>query len=150
MDALVRAQEDEPDLIIDVATLTGAQGIALGRRISAVLSPSGALSEQLLGAAKRSGESFWPLPLPAEYRVKLDSTVADIANVAEAMGSTLHGGLFLQDFVDEKQPWIHLDIAYPAFNSEAAYDYTPRGATGVSVRTLVTVAEDLAAGTWNL
>ena len=150
MDALVRAQEDEPDLIIDVATLTGAQGIALGRRISAVLSPSGALSEQLLGAAKRSGESFWPLPLPAEYRVKLDSTVADIANVAEAMGSTLHGGLFLQDFVDEKQPWIHLDIASPAFNSEAAYDYTPRGATGVSVRTLVTVAEDLAAGTWNL
>jgi leucyl aminopeptidase len=150
MDALTRAQEDQPDLLIDVATLTGAQAIALGRRISAVLSPSGALAEQFLDAAKRSGESFWPLPLPAEYRPRLDSAVADIANIAEPIGSTLYGGLFLQDFVAENQPWIHLDIAAPAFNSEGAYDYTPKGATGVAVRTLVTIAEDLAAGTWNL
>jgi leucyl aminopeptidase len=150
MDALVRAQEDNPDLLIDVATLTGAQAVALGRRISAVLSPKGELSEQFLDAAKRSGEAFWPLPLPAEYRPKLDSSVADIANIAEAYGSTLYGGLFLQDFVSDKQAWIHLDIAAPAFNSEGAYDYTPKGATGVSVRTLVTIAEDLAASSWNL
>ena len=97
-----------------------------------------------------SGERFWPMPLPADYRAKLDSSVADIANIAEGLGGTLYGGLFLKEFVKESQSWIHLDIAAPAFNSEGPFDYTPKGATGSSVRTLVTIAEDLIAGTLKL
>ncbi len=146
MDALVRAQEDKPDLIIDVATLTGAAVIALGRRIAAVMANGDDLRNHVVDAAARSGESMWPLPLPAEYRVKLDSSVADIANIAEPYGSTLYGGLFLQEFINPDQKWVHLDIAAPAFNSEGPFDYTPKGATGSAVRTLVTLAEDVAAG----
>ncbi len=146
MDALVRAQEDKPDLIIDVATLTGAAVIALGRRIAAVMANQDDLRNHVIDAATRSGESMWPLPLPSEYRSKLDSAVADIANIAEPYGSTLYGGLFLQEFIKPGQKWVHLDIAAPAFNSEGPFDYTPKGATGSAVRTLVTLAEDVAAG----
>lgn len=146
MDALVRAQEDKPDLIIDVATLTGAAVIALGRRIAAVMANQDDLRNHVVDAAARSGESMWPMPLPSEYRVKLDSSVADIANIAEPYGSTLYGGLFLQEFIKSGQKWVHLDIAAPAFNSEGPFDYTPKGATGTAVRTLVTLAEDVAAG----
>lgn len=146
MDALVRAQEDKPDLIVDVATLTGAAVVALGRRIAAVMANQDDLRNHVVDAASRSGESMWPLPLPSEYRVKLDSSVADIANIAEPLGSTLYGGLFLQEFIKPGQKWVHLDIAAPAFNSEGPFDYTPKGATGSAVRTLVTLAEDVAAG----
>lgn len=146
MDALVRAQEDKPDLVIDVATLTGAAVVALGRRIAAVMANQDELRNHIVDAAARSGESMWPLPLPSEYRVKLDSAVADIANIAEPYGGTLYGGLFLQEFIKPGQKWAHLDIAAPAFNSEGPFDYTPKGATGSAVRTLVTLAEDVAAG----
>ena len=146
MDALVRAQEDKPDLIVDVATLTGAAVVALGRRIAAVMANQDDLRNHVVDAAARSGESMWPLPLPSEYRVKLDSSVADIANIAEPYGGTLYGGLFLQEFIKPGQKWVHLDIAAPAFNSEGPFDYTPKGATGSAVRTLVTLAEDVAAG----
>ena len=146
MDALVRAQEEKPHLIVDVATLTGAAVVALGRRIGAVLSPQDAIRNYVVDAAARAGETMWPMPMPAEYRTKLDSTVADIANIAEVYGSTLYGALFLQDFVKPNQKWAHLDIAAPAFNSEGPFDYTPKGATGSAVRTLVTIAEDVAAG----
>ncbi|MEY2634569.1 MAG: putative cytosol aminopeptidase [Actinomycetota bacterium] len=146
MDALVRAQEDAPDLVIDVATLTGAAVVALGRKIAAVMSPEDSLSNHVVDAGRRSGERYWPLPLPTDYRAKLDSSVADIANIADSYGGTLYGGLFLQDFIEPKQSWIHLDIAAPAFNSEGPTDYTPKGATGSAVRTLVTIAEDIAVG----
>lgn len=147
MDALVRAQEDKPDIIIDVATLTGAAVVALGARISAVLGNDDALRNHIVDAGSRSGESFWPLPLPAELRPELDSMVADIANIGTPMqAGTLFGGLFLLDFIEQGQRWAHLDIAGPAFNSKGAYDYTPRGGTGTAVRTLVTVAEDMIAG----
>lgn len=146
MDALVRAQEDKPDLIVDVATLTGAAVIALGKRISAVMSNSDAMREVVVDAAGRSGESMWPMPLPAEYRPKLDSVVADIANIGDSYGGALYGGLFLQEFIASDQKWVHIDIAAPAFNAEAPYDYHPKGATGPAVRTLITLAEDVANG----
>ena len=146
MDALVYAQEAKPDLVIDVATLTSAAVIALGRRIAAVMANNDELRNHIVDAATRSGESMWPLPLPSEYLPRLDSAVADIANIAEPIGSALYGGLFLQEFIKPGQKWAHLDIAAPAFNSEGPFDYTPKGATGSAVRTLVTLAEDVAAG----
>lgn len=146
MDAIVRAQEDKPDLIVDVATLTGAAVIALGKKISAVMANDDEMRDVVVDAAGRSGEYMWPLPLPQEYRGKLDSVVADIANIGDSYGGALYGGLFLQEFVKSSQKWVHIDIAAPAFNSEAPYDYHPKGATGPAVRTLVTLAEDVANG----
>ncbi len=81
-DALVRSAEDAPDVLVDVATLTGAQVVALGTRISAVMANDDALRDAVVAAAGRAGEAMWPMPLPAELRKGLDSTVADLANVA--------------------------------------------------------------------
>jgi leucyl aminopeptidase len=89
---------------------------------------------------------MWPLPLPNELREKLDSPVADIANAGGKWGAALAAGVFLQDFVADGLAWAHLDIAGTAFNSDPAYGYTPRGATGSGVRTLVQIVEDVATG----
>ena len=138
-DALMRAQEFNKNLdgIIDVATLTGAQVVALGSRTSAVMTNNEELAEQFLISAKVAGEAFWPMPLPEELRASLDSPVADIANIGERMGGMLVAGLFLKEFVSN--PWLHLDIAGPAFNEGKAHGYTPVGGTGVSLRSLISL-----------
>jgi leucyl aminopeptidase len=144
-DALVRAQEEgDLDGIIDVATLTGAQVVALGKRTSAVMTNDEKFSQHFLAMAERSGESFWPMPLPQELRASLDSPVADMANIGDRMGGMLVAGLFLKEFIAEKMPWLHLDIAGPAYNEGVAHGYTPIGGTGVALRTLVALAEDVA------
>jgi leucyl aminopeptidase len=79
-------------------------------------------------------------------RKSLDSDIADIANMGERYGGMLVAGLFLRDFVPADVRWAHLDIAGPAFNQGEAYGYTPKGGTGVPLRTLLTLAEDIAAG----
>lgn len=145
-DALVRAQEIGAkagglDALIDVATLTGAQGIALGARVSAVMGNKDDLRDDVLAAAKTAGEDFWPMPLPVELRASLDSASADIANIGEKLGGMLVAGLFLKEFVGEDVPWAHLDIASPAYNEGKVHGYTPIGGTGVAVRTLVRLAE---------
>lgn len=145
-DALVRAAEVGAkagglDGIIDVATLTGAQIVALGTRTSAVMTNNQEFSQALLAAAEESGEPFWPMPLPEELRASLDSPVADIANIGDRMGGMLVAGLFLREFVSPDLPWLHLDIAGPAFNAKSAHGYTPVGGTGIALRTLVTLAE---------
>ena len=146
-DALVRAAEENPDLLIDVATLTGAQIVALGSRTSAIMSNDDGTRDRIFDASKRAGEAFWPMPLPEELRKGLDSPVADIANIDNArMGGMLSAGVFLRDFVAPGLNWAHLDIAGPSFNTGAAYGYTPAGGTGVAVRTLLQLAEDMAAG----
>jgi leucyl aminopeptidase len=86
------------------------------------------------------------MPLPDELRKSLDSDIADIANMGERYGGMLVAGLFLRDFVPADVRWAHLDIAGPAFNQGEAYGYTPKGGTGVPLRTLLTLAEDIAAG----
>lgn len=143
-DALVRAGRDEPDFIIDVATLTGAQMVALGNRVSAVMSNNDDLRDDVVRSAEMVGEQFWPMPLPPELRESLDSPIADLANIGDRMGGMLTAGLFLQEFVDPQTPWAHLDIAGPAFNDAKPHDYTPKGGTGVAVRTLVQLVKDLA------
>ncbi|GAA1116406.1 leucyl aminopeptidase [Arthrobacter flavus] len=146
-DALAAASEEAPDALIDIATLTGAQMIALGRRVSGVMGDD-TVVDAVKGAADRSGELFWPMPLPEELRPSLDSQVADIANIGEKFGGMMTAAVFLREFVGEvngrKIPWAHLDIAGPAFNEGAAHGYTPKEATGVGVRTLLAYAEDMA------
>ena len=146
-DALARSAEDSPDLIVDVATLTGAQLVALGPRIMGVMANDDEVRDGIVDAARRAGESAWPMPLPEELRKGLDSTVADIANVTpERNGGMLVGGLFLREFVPDGVRWAHLDIAGPAFHEGDPYGYTPKGGTGAAVRSLVQIALDVADG----
>jgi leucyl aminopeptidase len=144
-DALVKAQEaGDLDGIIDVATLTGAQVVALGTRTSAVMTNNEEFSDHFMDITKISGEAFWPMPLPVELRASLDSPVADMANIGERMGGMLVAGLFLKEFIAGDLPWLHLDIAGPAYNEAKAHGYTPVGGTGVAMRSLVEMA--IAAG----
>jgi len=148
-DGIVAASEEKPDVIIDVATLTGAQMVALGNRVSAIMSNDDDLSARVAAAAERSGEQFWPMPLPVELRASIDSAVADLSNVGDKFGGMLVAGLFLKEFVGEAAdgtqiPWAHLDIAGPAFNGGSPHGYTGKGGTGVAVRTLLALAEELS------
>ncbi len=145
-DAIVRAGEEQPDAIVDVATLTGAQVLALGHRTGAVMANDEEFRTQVESAAERAGEDIWPMPLPAHLRKTMDSDVADIANMGDRMGGMLVAGIFLKEFVPEGMPWAHLDIAGPAYNTVAPFGYTPKGGTGYAVRTLVQLAQDAADG----
>ncbi|CAN5190179.1 leucyl aminopeptidase [soil metagenome] len=151
-DGLAAASEEHPDAIVDVATLTGAARVALGDRYVAAMG-----DEELVGRvtelASAAGESVWPMPLPAELRTALNSDIADIANarMGNTAGGMLLAGHFLREFVGTVEgdsgariPWVHLDIAGPANNSSGGYGYTPKGPTGVTVRTLLALAEDFA------
>ena len=145
-DAIVRASEDQPDLLVDVATLTGAQLVALGSRTAAIMSNDDGLRDAVVAAAKAAGEQMWPMPLPAELRPSMDSSVADIANMGDKYGGMLVAGLFLQEFVPDGLRWAHLDIAGPSWNESGPHGYTGKGGTGHAVRTLVRLAGDVAAG----
>ncbi|WP_165990193.1 leucyl aminopeptidase [Streptomyces sp. YIM 98790] len=145
-DALTRACEESPDAVVDVATLTGAMIVALGKRIFGVMANDDAFRDLVHSSAEQAGEQSWPLPLPQELLDGMKSTVADVANVGDRMGGGLSAGLFLKEFVAEGVPWAHLDIAGPAFNEGGAFGYTPKGGTGSSVRTLVRLAERVADG----
>lgn len=142
-DAMMKAQSSKFKLdgIIDVATLTGAQVVALGTRTSAVMTNNAEFSEEFINCAADSGEQFWPMPLPEELRASLDSPVADLANIGDRMGGMLVAGLFLKEFVKDDLPWLHLDIAGPAYNEAKPHGYTPVGGTGVGLRTLITLVE---------
>jgi leucyl aminopeptidase len=147
-DALARSAEDGPDLVVDIATLTGAQVVALGSRTAAVMGSSDEVAAAVAALLREAGEPAWPMPLPAHLRKGLDSAVADLANVASGSdgGGMLVAGLFLREFAPEGAAWAHLDIAGPAFNSGAPYGYTPKGGTGAAVRALVAIAERAAEG----
>ncbi|MDP9070519.1 MAG: leucyl aminopeptidase [Actinomycetota bacterium] len=135
-DALSLAVEAAPDAIVDLATLTGAQVVALGRKIAGLMGNHQGLVDRVRAASERAGEPSWPLPLPEEYRSHIDSDVADVKNIGNpGQAGTLVAGLFLQEFVGSV-PWAHLDIAGPA-RAEAEDGYVAKGATGTGVRTLL-------------
>ncbi|MFF3403098.1 leucyl aminopeptidase [Streptomyces sp. NPDC002659] len=145
-DALTRACEENPDAIVDVATLTGAMVMALGNRTFGIMANDDAFRTSIHEIAEEVGEQSWPMPLPTELRKGMDSPTADIANMGERMGGGLVAGLFLKEFVGEGITWAHLDIAGPAFHEGAPYGYTPKGGTGSAIRTLVKLAERTADG----
>ena len=138
-DGLSLAVEAEPDAIVDIATLTGAQVVALGRKIAGLMGNHDGFVEQVRGASERVGEPAWVLPLPDSYRKDIDSEVADIKNIGKpGQAGTLIAGLFLKEFVDDV-PWAHLDIAGPA-RSDEDDGYVRKGGTGYGVRTLIELA----------
>ncbi|GFZ80438.1 putative cytosol aminopeptidase [Nesterenkonia alkaliphila] len=156
-DGIVAAGEENPDAIIDIATLTGAQMIALGNRTAGVMGNED-LREDLVEASQDAGESHWAMPIPEEAISGFESAVADLTNTGAREGGMLNAAAFLREFVPEKPdapkdaldpeqkriPWAHIDIAGPSFNEKGPYGYMPKGGTGVSVRTLITYLEGLA------
>jgi leucyl aminopeptidase len=140
-DALALASRTKPDVVVDLATLTGACRVALGTLFAGVMGNDQVLVDRLVAAGRAAGELLWQLPLVREYRDDLKSPIADLKNVGGEAGSII-GGLFLQEFVDGVR-WAHLDIAGPAF-TEKDLPHAPRGGTGFGVRLLVRFLEDLA------
>ncbi|GAA3222977.1 leucyl aminopeptidase [Dactylosporangium siamense] len=145
-DAIARACEDEPDYLFEVSTLTGGQVIALGKRIAGVMGTP-ELCDRVRDAGDRAGEPAWPMPLPEDVRKGMDSEVADISQVNAGMdraGHMLQGGVFLSEFVAEGVQWAHIDIAGPSYHSGEAFGYWAKGGTGVPVRTLISLLEEIA------
>ena len=144
-DAIVRACEDSPSHLIDTATLTGAQMVALGKKSPGVMGTE-EFRDRVAELSRGVGEGGWPMPLPEELRDGLDSQVADLTNVTpHRWGGMLSAGLFLSEFVAEGVEWAHVDVAGPAYNDGGAEGYLPKGGTGVPVRTMLAVLEDIAA-----
>jgi leucyl aminopeptidase len=135
-DVLAYAQELEPTAIIDLATLTGACMVALGRTVAGAFINDEELASKLEVAWKKSGERFWRMPLEPDLREQLKSDVADLKNVGERYGGAITAALFLQEFIEPGNKWAHLDIAGPVLAQKEG-TYVPKGATGFGVRTLV-------------
>ncbi|MER7129303.1 leucyl aminopeptidase [Streptosporangium saharense] len=145
IDGIARAAQDSPDVIVDIATLTGAQIVALGWRTAGVMSNDDALRAEVVEVAGEQGEGAWGMPLPEELRKGLDSPVADIANLhPERWGGMLTAAIFLREFVPDGVRWAHIDMAGPAFNKGEAHGYTSKGGTGAITRTLLGLAERYA------
>lgn len=134
-DALIEAGQEKPDVIIDLATLTGACVVALGGQVAGLFTNNDELAEALLKCGQESGEPLWRMPLVKEYKDDIKSSVADIKNVGGGNAGAISAALFLQEFVGEA-PWAHLDIAGPAF-AEKDNAYLTKGGVGFGVRTLV-------------
>ncbi|MFG2106930.1 leucyl aminopeptidase [Micromonospora chersina] len=146
-DAIARACEDGADYLFETSTLTGGQVIALGKKIAGVMGTP-ELCERVQAAGDATGEPAWPMPLPDDVRKGMDSDVADISQVNAGMdraGHMLQGGVFLREFVTDDVAWAHIDIAGPGYHSGEATGYWTKGGTGVPVRTLLHLVDDVAA-----
>jgi leucyl aminopeptidase len=144
-DALSLAAEEGPDAIVDVATLTGGQRVALGDSVAAVFGTDAGLVSRVVAAGDRCGEPAWELPLFTGYRKLLDSDYADLRNVTgNTAASSTMAALFLREFAGEG-PWAHLDIAGPAW-AESEDGWLAKGATGWGARTLIELARGWTDG----
>src|SRR4051812_40333276 len=148
-DALAYAMANlDPDVVVDIATLTGAATLGLGKRHGALFSDSAGLTGELVVAADAGGERLWPMPLVESYRDALDSPIADLRNIGDPQfrysGGAITAALFLREFVGSPNgrpngrvvPWAHLDVAGPA-RADADEDEVTKGPTGFGVRTLL-------------
>ncbi len=143
-DALARASEDNPDYLIETATLTGAQMVALGAKTSGVMG-SEEFRDRVAEVGRSVGEPAWAMPLLEEQAEELKSPVADIRNSHNSRNAgMLFAGLYLSRFIGEDIEWAHVDIAGPSFNTGGVSGYTVKRATGVPVRTFVALLRELA------
>ena len=143
-DALVMASEKKPDVLVDVATLTGAMVVGLGDKVGGVMGDEAVVS-QVLAAAESAGEDFWPMPIPEQMDERIRSSkIADLAQVDWVRwGGGLYAAAFLREFTGGL-PWAHLDIAGPGFAAGGASGHVTSGGTGVAVSTLVELARSLS------
>ncbi|CAA3014769.1 leucine aminopeptidase 2, chloroplastic-like [Olea europaea subsp. europaea] len=130
-DALVYACNQDVGKIVDLATLTGACVVALGRSIAGVFTPSDDLAKEVLAASEVTGEKLWRMPMEESYWESMKSEVADMVNTGGREGGAITAALFLKQFVDEKVQWMHIDMAGPVWNDKN------KSATGFGVATLV-------------
>ena len=133
----MQEEDGQVDVVIDVATLTGAMVVALGDQTAGFFANDDELADDITAAAKEAGEAFWRMPILDHLRPSLDSTVADLSNIGGRMGGSITAALFLREFVPDGAKWAHLDIAGPAFNGNAPYGVVPKGGAGFAVRTLL-------------
>ena len=147
-DGMSLAAEGGAEVILDIATLTGACMVALGPDVYGVMGNDDEVRSAIATASAEVDEPSWPLPLPADLRPGLDSFVADIAHKADRWGGALTAGLFLQEFAKtaegEPIPWAHLDIAGPSFRDGGPAGHLTKGGTGVGVATMLRYLENLA------
>ncbi len=142
-DALTYAVKLEPTAIVDLATLTGACLVGLGEEITGLMSNDDALADTVLMSAGDAGEKMWRMPLEKRYKSLIESDIADLRNIPTTRyGGSLTAGLFLEEFVDGL-PWVHLDIAGPAFAEKPMGSYLGKGGTGHGVRTLVELLDQV-------
>lgn len=140
IDAVTYAIEKEKaSEVIDLATLTGAALVALGEDVTAVITNKDEFYKELKEATEITGEKMWQLPSFEDYKDLIKSNIADLKNIGGKYAGTITAGLFIGEFVENK-PWLHLDIAGPAF-AEKNLDYCPAGGTGAAVRTLYELAK---------
>lgn len=144
-DALVRACEDGPTHLIDTATLTGAQLVALGGRTPGVLGTD-AFRDRVAELSRGVGENGWAMPIPEDLGESLKSPVADLRNINDSREAGMSvAAAYLREFVSDDVEWVHIDVAGPAYNTSGAWGYTPKRGTGVPVRTMFAAIEDLAS-----
>nr|WP_221376225.1 leucyl aminopeptidase [Actinoplanes polyasparticus] len=144
-DAIARACADGTDYVFETSTLTGGQVIALGKRIAGLMGSDEAV-ELVRAAGDRVGEPAWPMPLPDEVRKGMESDIADISQTnsnLDRAGHMLQGGVFLREFVAEGVEWAHIDIAGPSYHTGEPSGYWSKGGTGVPIRTLLSVIDQL-------
>jgi leucyl aminopeptidase len=144
VDGVTYVQREGAARVVDVATLTGAIRIALGRHYTGLFGRPEGFVEAVRRAGERSGERLWPMPLADEFRDEIRSDIADIKNVGNKLGGSSHGAAFVDAVVDEETEWVHLDIASTAWFEEDR-PFSPKGAQGPAVRTIVELASNIAA-----
>jgi leucyl aminopeptidase len=134
--------------MIDLATLTGAIIISLGNDFAGLFSNDDGLAGELLAASAAEGEAVWRMPMPAQYDKQLDSSAADIKNIAApgAGGGSILAALFLQRFIHDRVPWAHLDIAGTTWRKKSDHPSYPEGASGFGVRLLNRLVADKYEG----
>ena len=123
------------DIIIDIATLTGACGIALGTKYAAIIDNNEELFKKLNYSSKNTVDSIWRLPADEEYKELLKSDIADLKNLGGRYGGTITAGLFIGEFIENK-PWAHIDIAYVSWNDFPSKIFPKKGSTGAGIEFL--------------
>jgi leucyl aminopeptidase len=143
-DALGYAANYKPKAVIDIATLTGAVLVTFGNTVAGIMGTDKDLINKIFNAGEKTFERVWELPLYSEYEKLMKSDMADIKNIGtQRKAGSILGGIFLKKFVDDKYPWVHIDIAGTAMNVSEPADYISNGATGYGVRLFVEALKNL-------